>query len=486
MPLSGFDTPWRWNFLSQQMLDFKNFDFYPPVRSMDFYKYSYPDAIPPLVSFIYWWIYSAAQNSDPLLSILFVLIQFFLCSYGTYVLSNVLCSTQAAIFALGFLLSSSIFFGSLFMSQEIGCIALATVSLFYFLIMAKKNDSLGFVASAGMAAGMGILSREYGFILIFLGLLALIWLRLGYKFILIFLILAIFTGSPWYIRSFFLTGNPFYSLNVGGIFAMNKVYNEIMISYSALLGPNRFSSEIITFIIQSIYYGASAHFTIGIAAGLYFFKRTGYLFISALILMAIWFYSMNFTAGGYLYALRVLAPSICLLSVLAGIFFHKTVDNINLPKWMYIFLFFLMIRSFIYDITYPIHPFKIPFSKWYRSSLAPRDAFDPRRGLSTIAEKLFPANSKILCDEAYSAAALSKSTIKAVSIFSPEVDFIFKSMNTPADTIKITLIRNHVLGILYSVKGINSFYLSRFDFYKNGPQKWKKLARFEDYILYRF
>src|SRR5580658_8929728 len=75
-PLSGADTPTRWNFLAIQMLGQHSFAFYPPMSASDYRVYFYTDGIPPLVSFSYWWLYAMTGGAHPSLTALSVGLQF--------------------------------------------------------------------------------------------------------------------------------------------------------------------------------------------------------------------------------------------------------------------------------------------------------------------------------------------------------------------------------------------------------------------------
>ncbi|HEX3876996.1 MAG TPA: hypothetical protein VHW24_08420, partial [Bryobacteraceae bacterium] len=75
-PLTGYDTIFRWDFLARRILALGNFTFYPPLQLGDFRSYFYPDGIPPLVSFAYWWLYAATGKYLPVITCLWVAAQF--------------------------------------------------------------------------------------------------------------------------------------------------------------------------------------------------------------------------------------------------------------------------------------------------------------------------------------------------------------------------------------------------------------------------
>ena len=85
----------------------------------------------------------------------------------------------------------------------------------------RASPRIGWIIIAGLVAGMSMAVKYTSFLIpVSVVLLALWWGRrnLGsiFKFILIFSLVALVVAAPWYLRSWFVMGNPFYPFAFGG------------------------------------------------------------------------------------------------------------------------------------------------------------------------------------------------------------------------------------------------------------------------------
>ena len=160
----GGDTPFRWDFLARQLLAYGKFDFYPPLTPADFRTYFFVDGIPPLVSFTHWWLYASAGRHLPALTSVFVAAQFVCTLAFTYGAASAVFSRRAGVLAAAILAASPLYFRSVVQGQETGLTALSIAATIYFVVIARQPDDLPAMVSAGLAAALCALSREYGWI----------------------------------------------------------------------------------------------------------------------------------------------------------------------------------------------------------------------------------------------------------------------------------------------------------------------------------
>src|SRR5439155_20848170 len=165
------------DFLAQKLFELRKFDFYPPLGPADFHTYFFVDGIPPIVSFAYWWLYAAAgRHWEPLMS-LFVGAQFACTLAFTYGAAKELYSRRAGWLAAAALAGSPLYFRSVVLGQETGLTALSIAATLYFVAIASRKADLSAIVSAGFAASLCALSREYGWIAVVAGAIALLWRR---------------------------------------------------------------------------------------------------------------------------------------------------------------------------------------------------------------------------------------------------------------------------------------------------------------------
>jgi hypothetical protein len=313
-PLIAFDTMFRWDFLAQRILALGRFDFYPPIAAADFRTYFFADGIPPLVSFSHWWLYASAGRYLPWLICLFVAAQFACTLAFTYGAASALFSRRAGVLAAAMLAACPLYFKSAVLGQETGLTALSIAATLYFIVTARREKDVAAMVSAGLAAALCALSREYGWIAPIAGMVALLWRRQAWKQIVLFAAVAAAVAGPWYARNWILSGNPFYSLRFGG-FPVNPVHDGILQSYNAVLGVRQWTGD--NWVSLFWFFLPLAPFQVlaGIPGGFTSLRKRGYLSVIALLLAAVWIQSAGYTSGGVVISTRVLSPALVVLSI---------------------------------------------------------------------------------------------------------------------------------------------------------------------------
>ena len=201
--------------------------------------------------------------------------------------------------------------------QETGLTALSIAATIYFVVIAREPDDLPAMVSAGLAAALCALSREYGWIALIAGAIALLWRRHPLKQVMVFGAVATAAAAPWYIRNWILTGNPFYSLKFLS-FAVNPVHDSIMRYYSASLGITHWTGSNWASLLFLLLVFATFQLLAGIPGGFTRFRSHGYLLVIALLLIGVWILSAGYTSGGVLASTRVLSPALVVLSITAA------------------------------------------------------------------------------------------------------------------------------------------------------------------------
>lgn len=483
-PFNYGDAEFRWNHLALKIAETGSLNFYPPVTADDFKSYFYVDGIPPLVSFSYYWLYSSFGNSEPMVTGLFVTMQFFLIFYICHkTATNLFHSKNAGFIAVAVLSSSTLFFYSVVMGQETGLTSLSIVATVYYLTGKDKSDSASMIL-AGFATALGALSREYGCAFVICGIIVCLWRGKKLKYTMIYLLTVLILTAPWYLRTWIRTGNPFYSISsFGGIFPINEVHCGIFKVYESYFGLLVKSYDKLYFLVSSLLFTAPIQTFLGIFSAVFLFKKYGYLTVITALISLLWAYSVGQTSGGFFHSMRVLCPAIVILSILCGGVISRWTGNHAFKNTIIsLSLICIGIFTFIQNLAVPFNVWKLSLKEIIPMAFVPME--DVGKRIFYYIAPLQP-HSRILSDSAFHHAALSASPekeIMLVPVWSPEFSFLFKNENFNSSLEKL---RKHgVRYILYSKNSHNNIFLEKYPFFT----EYRKCSKpcLEDYycILY--
>lgn len=318
-PLSGYDCFFRWDFLAREMIHTGDLRFYPAFTAADFRHYGWCDGIAPLVSSLYAWSYLSLGRIAAWATTPVVLAQGVVLFHVVGRLASTQGKPIAGAMAAGLLATSPVLLWGVAMGQETGLTALSAVAMFWFIEQARSTARSGWMIWAGIAAGTGGLAREYGLALIPLGALALAWGRLPRRDWLAFGATAALVTLPWYLRNWAKTGNPLYCFNVGALFPTNPIHVEWTQTLARMNGIMVHPASTIPLLIRVVGLLAGVTLMLGIASGLTRWRTSAPWLVALLGFIALWIWSVAYTAGGYVYSLRVLTPAIALAAVLGGV-----------------------------------------------------------------------------------------------------------------------------------------------------------------------
>jgi hypothetical protein len=467
-PLNGFDVNFRWDFLAQRILALHHFQFYPPVTPADFHDYFYPDAIAPMVSFSYWWLYVSAGQHLPALSCVLLAAQFAATLAFTYGTTAIVFSRRAALLAVGILAACPLFFNAIVMGQETGLTTLSIAAMLYFIVSAQPKSGSSAMIAAGIAASICPLSREYGWASLIAGAIVIFWRGHSRKQLALFLAVAAGVAAPWYIRTFLRSGNPFLSLRFLG-FPVNPVHDGLMEYYRTVFGLSNWNGETFANLIQLLLLMTALPLALGFAGGFRKLRERGYLIVTALLFMAVWLQSAGYTNGGIEYSMRVMTPAMAALAVIAaGTLAAWAADANRYPLALAGILLF-QLWTIVQGATYPIDFSAIPPGKWLHVALEPT-----MPGVEFLRHDqllpAFPPGSRVLTDSATLHAAMLDNGIDVVPVWSPEVYFLFSESPEEA-TRHLRSLR--IERIAFYPKSVNSAYLqSASPLYRELPQRW--------------
>jgi len=479
-PLLGSDTLFRWDFLAQRLLALGRFDFYPPLTPVDFRTYFYVDGIPPMVSFTNWWLYASAGRYLPSLICIFVTAQFVGTLAFTYGAAAALFSRRAGVIAAAILAASPLYFRSVVLGQETGLTALSIAAVIYFIAACKRPKDLPAMVSAGLAAGLCALSREYGWIALIAGAIALAWRRQAGKQILLFAAVAAGVAGPWYLRNWGRAGNPFYSLRFSD-FAVNPIHDAIFQFYNSSLGIEHWTAGNWTSVFLLVAGLALLPVLAGIPGGIRHFRKHGYLLVTAFLLLAVWMLSVGYTSGGVEISIRVLSPFVVVLSITAAGFLEPWMHRERWRTALLIGIVLCQVWTAAQGMFFPNEILAVRADQW-RQSAFPEILKPAEFQIHDHLVRVLPHGYRVLSDNAYLHAALIDSGIEVVPVWSPEVRFLFSSSPEEAER------RLAALGIGSVVcypQSLNMSYLQiASPLYAALSQRWLVLGHSEDlYVM---
>lgn len=487
-PLSGPDTPFRWDALARMLLDEVGFRHYPPITAEDFTSYVYPDGIPPLTSVVYWCLYAGWGAYCPRITSVAVGFQLLSCIVFAFSAARTLYGTVGGLLAVTTLLSSNRFLTSFLIGQETGYICLAVAGQLAFSIAAIQNPRLNYAVLAGMFAGLGGLSREYGALLSLCGASVLLRSHTTRRLVLPFCAVAAACMAPWYLRNWLITGNPLYPMDVLDLgFPANAVHEGLHASYKAHLGLHTLTFLSWIRVLGTLFLGAPVALVLGVP-GLVLTSRRGIALTSSVVVISlIWLWSIPYTVGGIHLSMRVLTPAIVVLSISAaacGPVFQRMLSVKS--KWLQVSACVPLIFTGCYAAlscwTYPGHPWELKnmaFLTW----MFPDDSMGSNnRVIREVLERVEIEPLGVLTDDPYLAVTLQRSKrLRPVPIFSPEVAFVFDKALMPSDVRRRLREKNIWFASLPISE--NADYLMQFPFYEQDRVNWQGV-QISDVTLY--
>ncbi len=315
-PLSGFDNSFRWDHLARLMLAQQSLASYPPVSAADFELYGWCDGIPPLVSFLNFWIYCLAGAPERILTAARIAGELALVAGGTALLGRRLWGPGAAGVGVAAAAASSLVLWSIGMGQETGLLTAALAGTVYFLLEYQAAPGTRAACWAAVTAAIGALSRDYGLAYVAFAGVVLLGLRARPRDLALFAATAAVIAGPWYLRNAVLTGNPLFP-HLAALFPGNEMHTlhsaAIAREWSFFSSPYNPARLPRLFLIIA---------GIPVLLGLWGLGRAGRptaILAGAIGLQAaLWVWSVPQTAAGWIIAFRVLTPALVLLAALSG------------------------------------------------------------------------------------------------------------------------------------------------------------------------
>jgi hypothetical protein len=430
-PLSGPDVVFRWAWLPEQMLRFGSLDFYPPRSHDDFSRYFWAESIPPGVAGLYAWAQVCLPS--PLGASCVVALQFLALHEFIWRTTALVSGHTAARAAVLLAAATPLLNWSLLIGQETGLTALGATGLALALLVWRETRDDRWLLLGGLAATVAASAREYGACFGAAAAIALVASRAPVRSVPVFALVAFAPVLAWFAWVAVRTGNPFYSLEFLGT-PVNPVFRDYVAHTRAqhggvlasVAGWTELARHLVRWALPAL---------IGLAA-LGFVRSRGDTGLRWVVWFAVpavplWLASLAFTAGGLFYSLRVLAPTLALLTIPAGVVLAQltTARQRRIAAGA---VLALAVESLPKSLALPESPYRTPLREWFvagdrlnRETAAA--GADLRRALATL-----PADSRVLTESAGLQPLLALDRRRVIPLWSPDIAWLFDERLDPA------------------------------------------------------
>lgn len=316
-PLAGFDNFFRWDYLALVLQAQGSLAHYPPVTAADFRVYPWCDGIPPTIPLANLWIYLGAHSTYGGLIVGRLLVELGLTFALVWHLARSLWGGIGARVAVLVLSSCTIFLWSISMEQETGFSGISLLGIAALCFAYHRTPALHTAIWAGLTAAFGALTRDYNLLFIPVTGLALGLAGASRRHLLAALTTAAGAVGPWYLRNWIITGNPLFPHALGGLWPTNPVHHDLILevqNYWSL-----WSSHVnYRTLWQGLGVGIGMLGLIALPGLRVSPARSGIIGLLLVVNVGLWLASLSSTAGGWIYAMRVLGAGAPLLAVAAG------------------------------------------------------------------------------------------------------------------------------------------------------------------------
>jgi hypothetical protein len=451
-PLNGPDASFRWSWLPEQMLSSGSLDFYPPRSGGDFVRYFWAESIPPGVASLYAWAYACGGSKHALWTSPVVALQLLAVHELVWRLASRWGGEVVARRAVLLAAACPLLTWSVTMGQETGLTALAVTGLVWSLSHLRDENGSRWAVLAGIFAIVAASTREYGVIFPVVAIAATVWLQAPRKQTWLLATIALPVALAWPLRVWVLTGNPVYSLDIAGLFAMNPVFTAWN---DALRGPSSQAlASLESWVLLGRYFLLWALPAVAGLAALVMLlvqhlREARIVAVFVALMLALWFVSVFYTAGGLFYSLRVLSPALALLAVVASYGLAFWVQHPVAARYAAAGVALLLLESLPKTLALPENPYRLAPREW------PQAAGQFPAVVRTVNDALLakvqalPEHRRIVSDHAGLPRVFAPVGTEVLPLWSPEVAWLFDETLKPGEVAR----RWRKSGLRYLVLG---------------------------------
>ncbi|HVU16155.1 MAG TPA: hypothetical protein VHD32_04490 [Candidatus Didemnitutus sp.] len=434
-PLSGPDIQFRWARLATEILKSHSLDFYPAVTGADFQRYYWPESIPPGVGALYVWAFGCGGSASPHWTTPVILLELVSLHELVWRLARP-HGTRVAALALLLLSACPLLNWTFLIGQETGLLAVGVVAIVLGLDLARREPQGGGLFLAGIGAIVAGSTREYGPAFVVFAVVAAFLQRESRTRSWIVAAISVPPCALWLAWVTMRTGNPFYSLDVLGAFPVNAIFVEWNDSFRA--AQKSVLASVSGWESLARYLGIWAiPSVLGLFAWLIpAIRRSGGALVlaSAVTLsIAIWVWSVGYTAGGLFYSLRVLAPALALLVIPAARGIEAIASSNASRQVVLVLTLLLALEALPKTLVLPDNSYRVPVSEW--TVAAQRISAGFRSDETELVAALQRLSAHAVISDGFALTVPAEAAgIRVAPIWSPDCEGLFRRDSDPVES----------------------------------------------------
>ncbi len=473
-PLTGPDAVFRWSFLGEQMLDLGSLDFYPPQTAEQFTHYFWPESIPPGIATLYAWAYACAGSKHALWTSPVIALQLLAMHEVVWRLAHRWGGDVAARRAVLLAAATPLLTWATLIGQETALMSVGVGGFTWCLLQQNERGAARWAVLAGLFAAAAGAAREYGLVFPLLALAAARLLKVRRSSLITLAAVALPLTLIWPLRTWALTGNPFYSLDLGGLLPGNPVFTEWIKHTRSLHGAGLFTSAGLFSLARYLALWALPAL-IGIVAVAGFFRNLREARLVALLaggVGALWLASVPFTAGGLFYSLRVLSPALLLLAAFGGYALWVVETTPASRKLCAIGLALLLLEALPKTLVLPENHYRTPPADWLTAGRGFSDSVRAHEQELVAKLAALPDHQRLLSENAGLPRLLTPHGITVVPLWSPEAAWLFDRSLRPAEAAR-RAIHSRLHYLVLTKSGLGFEFLNQ---RAHWPAPWLKVT----------
>jgi hypothetical protein len=312
------------------------------------------------------------------------------------------------------------------------------------------------VAACALFAVLGASAREYGLVFPLLAAVALLVWRADSRAWLAFLAVSAI-AIAWPLRTWILTGNPFYSLALGGLFPINERFvtwiEHDADAFGSVLRSTSGWRDVARYL--GLFAPTAGLGWIGLIVATARGRQGASLVLGAVaVLLVLWGASVRYTNGGLFYSLRVAGPALALGALAAGVSSASLL--VARPRITGVLTaiagLFITLPA---TLALPRNPWRTPWREWPAFS-APvsltTGASDATvalvlKSIAPPATGIAPRPVVVLADAPGFQRRFLPAGVRVIPLWSPQADWLFDANLSPAEAVR----RWHESGVRHIV-----------------------------------
>jgi len=440
-PLAGPDIEFRWSFLAEQMLRYGTLDFYPPRSAGDFLRYFWVESIPPGASALHAWAFACAGKASATFTLPALILQIWSLHELVWRTAEWFAGVRAARLAVLAAAACPLLTWSVLLGQETGLTALALAGIAFALLGWEQTRAREWPVLLGLFATLGASAREYGLIFPVLAAAGIVAGRGNLRAWIGFASLGVI-GVVWALRTWALTGNPFYSLSVGGAFPINERFVAWIKNDAQALGDVLYSvagwQDIARYLLLFAPPALIGWAWLGLSA-VRGSRPALWGFGAVAAVVGVWISSVPFTNGGLFYSMRVLSPALALGSIAAGVALASSPwSRPAYARAAPALLAALVLATLIPTLALPQNHWQTPWREWPAFKRPSEAPVAPEETVAAII-KLWAAGPGaspvgiIVADSPGFQRRFAPTGLRVIPFWSPQADSLFDATLPPAE-----------------------------------------------------